>query len=379
MRESLQQQFQTIFATPPALYRAPGRVNLIGEHTDYNDGFVMPAAIGFYTHAAIAPRTDRKLIVHSLNYAEQIALDLENLPNARTQHWSDYIIGVAKILSQAGIPLRGANLLLHGDVPQGAGLSSSASVEVATAYALQDLSQIEIDRMQLARWCQQAENEFVGARCGIMDQFIASHGKQNHALLLDCRSLEFRALPLPADVQLVICNTLVKHSIADGKYNERRAECEAGVKMLALDFAPLQSLRDVKNIAALETLPETLRRRCQHVISENERTLQAASALEQNDLAIFGNLMYESHASLRDDYEVSCDELDFLVEIARTCDGVYGARMTGGGFGGCTINLVKTDFVAAFKAKIAVAYEQKFQRQPEIFVCTAAEGAGKIS
>lgn len=379
---ALTDQFHQIFGSQPAIYQAPGRVNLIGEHTDYNDGFVMPAAIGFYTYAAIAERDDSKLMVHSVNYSERAEFDLQNLPKSRANHWSDYVVGVAKVLSAAGIALRGANLLLSGKIPQGAGLSSSASIEVVTAFALLDLAGKEIDKKQLARWCQQAENEFVGARCGIMDQFISSHGKRDHALLLDCRSLEFRPLPLPENARLVVCNTMVKHSIADGKYNERRHECEQGVQLLTQYLPAIKALRDVTETQFAQfadTLPTTIRNRCRHVISENARTLAAAAALGQNKLVTFGQLMNESHHSLKTDYEVSCTELDLMVHIAMQVEGVYGARMMGGGFGGCTINLVQVEQVENFTQTIAARYEQLTKIKPEIYVCAAAEGARKIA
>jgi galactokinase len=380
---ALEQRFVQLFGESPRTYQAPGRVNLIGEHTDYNDGFVMPAAIGFYTRAAVAPRPDRKLAIHSENYSEQVEFDLDHLPATGMGHWSDYVVGVVKILLRSGKKLSGANLLVDGNVPQGAGLSSSASIEVAVGYALLDLGgPSTIDRTQLALLCQQAENEFVGARCGIMDQFIASHGKRGQALLLDCRSLESRQLPLPNDAALAICNTMVKHSIAKGEYNQRRAECEAGVRFLSKHLPQVRALRDVK-LEDLEAygheLPEVIARRCRHVIGENARVLKAAAALERGDLQAFGNLMLESHRSLRDDFEVSCSELDLMVELAGQVEGVYGTRMTGGGFGGCTIALVQAGCVEAFQRTVREGYERSTGRKPEIYICAAADGVGRIA
>jgi galactokinase len=296
--------------------------------------------------------------------------------------------------------------LVDGNVPQGAGLSSSASIEVAVGYALLDLAdhaadrpkldrtQIgrskldrtkldrpKPDRTKLALLCQQAENEFVGARCGIMDQFVASHGERGKALLLDCRSLEYRQLPLPADAALAICNTMVKHSIAKGEYNQRRDECEAGVRLLAKYLPHAQALRDVtpEDLKAYEhELPDIVRRRCRHVIAENARVLHAAAALELGNLQAFGNLMLESHRSLRDDFEVSCAELDLMVELAEQAKGVYGTRMTGGGFGGCTIALVEAGCVEAFKRTVQEGYERSTGCKPEIYVCSAADGVGQI-
>ena len=393
----LGQRFIQLFGGSPRIYQAPGRVNLIGEHTDYNDGFVMPAAIGFCTRVSIAPRHDRKLVIHSENYSEQVEFDLDRLPAARARHWSDYVIGVVQMLVRSGKNLGGANLLVDGNVPLGAGLSSSASIEVAVGYALLDLAdqandraeidrtkadQTKIDRTTLALLCQQAENEFVGARCGIMDQFVASHGKRGHALLLDCRSLEYRQLPLPDDAALAICNTMVKHSHAKGEYNQRRSECEAGVRGLSKYLPNVRALRDVTP-ADLEAygreLPDTVMRRCRHVIGENARVLQAAAALEHGDLQAFGNLMRESHRSLRDDFEVSCSELDLMVELAEQAEGVYGSRMTGGGFGGCTVALVQTGCVEAFQRTVQEGYERSTGCKPEIYVCSAADGVGQVA
>jgi galactokinase len=389
---ALEQRFVQLFGESPRVYQAPGRVNLIGEHTDYNHGFVMPAAIGFYTRASIAPRPDRKLVIHSENYSEQVEFDLDHLPATRAGHWSDYAIGVVKMLLRSGKNLGGVNLLLDGNVPLGAGLSSSASLEVAVGYALLDLAgqasdrteigQNKIDRSKLALLCQQAENEFVGARCGIMDQFVASHGKCGHALLLDCRSLGYRQLPLPDDAALAICNTMVKHSHAKGEYNERRAECEVGVRALSKYLPNVRALRDVTP-ADLEAygheLPDTVMRRCRHVIGENARVLQAAAALELGDLQAFGNLMRQSHRSLRDDFEVSCAELDLMVELAEQAEGVYGTRMTGGGFGGCTIALVRAGCVEAFQRTVQEGYERSTGCKPEIYVCSAADGVGQLA
>ena len=376
----LARKFAAMFGESPRIYQAPGRVNLIGEHTDYNDGLVMPAAIGFYTWAAIAPRSDRKVVIHSENFSACTEFDLNDMPLTRVGQWSDYAIGVAKMLEASESRLSGANLLIAGNVPQGAGLSSSASMEVAVGYALLEVTGQTIDLAKLARLCQQAENEFVGARCGIMDQFIASHGKRDHALLLDCRSMEYRLLPLRGDARLVICNTMIKHNHATGQYNLRRSECEAGVGYIAKNHPSVRALRDASlaDLAACRSeLPETILRRCRHVIQENIRVLQAAAALEQEDLEAVGELMGQSHVSLRDDFEVSCRELDLMVELAMQAEGVYGARMMGGGFGGCTINLVRCDYVESFKLTVSEAYEQSTGMKPDVYVCTAADGVGQ--
>ena len=377
--QTLAENFARRFGGRPTIYQAPGRVNLIGEHTDYNDGFVMPAAIAMYTRVAMAPRGDGKLVVRSESFSEEVEFWLDQLPARGSGHWSDYVIGVTKVLAESGIRWTGANLFICGDVPLGAGLSSSASIEVAVGFALMELAGQQSNRTKLARLCQQAENDFVGARCGIMDQFVVSHGKRDHALLLDCRSLEYSLLPLREDVRLVICNTMVRHAIAGGEYNRRRAECEAGVEYLSKHFQGVRALRDAtqEELAALNgELPDKILRRCRHVISENARVVEAAAALTRNDLGTFGDLMRESHRSLRDDYEVSCTELDLMVQLAEQAKGVYGARMTGGGFGGCTINLVDADCVDAFRQSIREGYERATGRKPEMYVCSAADGVG---
>jgi galactokinase len=365
----------------PRNFRAPGRVNLIGEHTDYNDGFVMPAAIDLSVFARIWPRDDRILEIRSENFSHRIEFDLDQKDPRALGNWSDYVIGVAVMLERAGHRLRGAHLQIRGEVPVGSGLSSSAALEVATASALIANSNVNIDSRELALLCQKAENEFVGARVGIMDQFVALFGKAQKALLLDCRSLEFRLLPLPDTVNLVICNTMVKHALASSAYNERRAECEEGVQRLKRSLPHIKALRDV-TLEELEQfrndLPGVVYRRCRHVITENERVLAAAEALEDRHLGPFGQLMGESHKSLRNDYEVSCKELDVMVEIASRVEGVYGARMTGGGFGGCTINIVAVEQVERFKHIVGRDYERFTGLKPEIYVCEASNGAEEI-
>jgi galactokinase len=363
------------------VFRAPGRVNLIGEHTDYNDGFVMPAAIGFSTWVTITPLAERKLSIFSENFGEQIEFDLNDKSPAPRQHWSDYVIGVAVIFESSGYHVRGANLRIRGEVPIGSGLSSSAAIEVATGFALAANSDLNIDRTELAKLCRRAENEFVGARVGIMDQFVSCHGQANKALLLDCRSLEYKLFPIASKVRLVVCNTMVKHELASSAYNERRAQCEAGVKHLATRLPHVTALRDV-NLEELDQygrdLPEVIYRRCRHVISENARVLESGEALQRDDLNSFGQLMNESHRSLRDDYEVSCAELELMVDLARKVKGVYGSRMTGGGFGGCTVNLVAAEQVEEFKSLIAEGYEKATNLVPDIYVCDPADGAGEV-
>jgi galactokinase len=377
----LQERFRARFAAPATIYRAPGRVNLIGEHTDYNDGFVLPAAIEFYCWVAAAPRADRKLVVHSENFNETVEANLDSISPTGKSHWSNYPIGVAWALQSAGKRLGGANLFISGDVPLGAGLSSSAAIEVAVGFALLHHSSVAINLTELARLCQKAENEFVGARCGIMDQFVACHGRASHALLLDCRSLDYKRVKLPDGVQLVICNTMVKHELGASQYNVRRSECEEGVRNLRQVLPGIRALRDV-TLAQLEKhcalLNPIVYSRCRHVVTENDRTLEAVRVLRAEDLQAFGRLMRESHRSLRDNYEVSCKELDLMVEIASAQPGVIGARMTGGGFGGCTINLVESSGVGAFKQTVAAKYLAATGLKPDIYVSPASDGVQQI-
>lgn len=377
----LQEKFRARFGTPAAIYRAPGRVNLIGEHTDYNEGFVLPAAIEFYCWVAAAPRSDKKLLIHSENFNETFEANLDSISAAAKNHWANYPLGVADKLQAAGKRLKGTNLLIVGDVPLGAGLSSSAAIEVAVGFALLRQSGLTVNLMELARLCQKAENDFVGARCGIMDQFIACYAKASFVILLDCRSLDFQTAQLPAGVQLVICNTMVKHEHASGEYNRRRTECEEGVRALRIVLPEIRALRDVTT-AELENhcslLNPKVYSRCRHVVTENGRTQEAIRALYTGNLGAFGRLMRESHRSLQDDYEVSCQELDLMVEIAAAQPGVIGARMTGGGFGGCTINLVESSAVEAFEQNVAAEYLAQTGLKPEIYVSPAADGVQQV-
>jgi galactokinase len=367
------------------VFQAPGRVNLIGEHTDYNDGFVMPAAIDFHTWIAAGSREDRRLVIHSQQFNETREFDLDDRYPKPLHHWSDYVRGVIIQLQRGGLEMQGANLLITGNVPFGAGVSSSASIEMATAFALTSLFGGQMDKrdlVELAKLCQKAENEFVGARCGIMDQFISANGRAGHALMLDCRSLEFQLLPIPNEIRLVICNTMVKHQIATGEYNIRRRECEQGVERLRERLPQIRALRDVtlsELNANADLLEADIYRRCHHVISENERVLKAAAALKESSLDEFGRLMYESHESLRKDYQVSCPELDIMVTIAHDAPGVIGARMTGGGFGGSTINLVAKKHVDEFCAIVASEYESKTGIQPSVLVTSASDGASEVT
>jgi galactokinase len=373
------QRFRKKFDAEPRMFSAPGRVNLIGEHTDYNDGFVLPSAIGFYTHVAISTRTDRRLVLESTEYETPFDFDVQNLPQKAGGAWCDYVLGVAVMLQRAGRQPSGANVLVHGEIPIGAGLSSSAAIEVSSALALLSTSSARMELPELARLCQRAENEFVGARVGIMDQFISCLGQRGHALWLDCRSLQFELVPVPDNVKLVICNTMVKHELAGGEYNRRREECEAGVRILAKAYPEIKALRDA-SVAQLNAkkpeLPEVVYKRCLHVIEENRRVQNMVGCLRAGDLNGTGQLMRQSHESLRDLYEVSCRELDIMVESAQGLPGFYGGRMTGGGFGGCTVNLVDSEHAHAFADRVAESYKKKTGVKADVFICEPANGAG---
>ncbi len=374
-------RFQRQFGERGRIYRAPGRVNLIGEHTDYNQGFVMPAAINFDCWVGASPRIDGQLAIHSENFKEDVKVGLGDISAWPRKGWASYPLGVSWALLQAGYSLEGCNLYIAGDVPLGSGLSSSAAIEVASALALLENSSAMMEKKEMARLCQKAENEFVGARCGIMDQYIACHGRANQAVLLDCRSLQGRVIPIPGDVALVVCNTMVKHELAANEYNKRRAECEEGVKRLKAVLPSIETLRDVSSVeleSHRKLLPIIIYKRCRHVVTENERAMRTAKGLESGDLSELGRWMAESHESLREDYEVSCEELDILVEIAGRQKGVLGSRMTGGGFGGCTINLVTQPWVDRFREAMAKDYRDQTGRKPEIYSLKAANGAERI-
>lgn len=375
---SLSERFQKLYGASPRIFLAPGRINLIGEHTDYNDGFVMPVAIDSYTWVAVAKHPNRILNVYSEHFGETVHLPLNALTGPPRKHWSDYVRGVAAVLEAGGRTLSGANLMIYGQVPLGAGLSSSASLEVAIALALMVMSDLDLPPIEVAKTCQQAEHRYAGTQCGIMDQFIAVFGRADRALMLDCRSLTCQMFTLPPDVRIVVCNSMVRHEHAAGEYNRRRHDCETAVEILQTHLPSVRALRDV-SLADLEwnkdLLPNPTYERSRHVISENQRVLDAAEALCAGNLVRFGCLMYESHTSLREDYQVSCRELDLLVELASTCDGVYGARMTGGGFGGCTVNLVRSEQVDSFQCRVKQGYRKITGRTCEIYVCSAAQGA----
>ncbi|MEQ1603250.1 MAG: galactokinase [Pyrinomonadaceae bacterium] len=368
--------FTERFGGVPRIFRAPGRVNLIGEHTDYNDGFVLPAALNFATYVAASVRDDRRIRVASLNFDRELEFDLDEPLQDSETTWTKYVQGVGLILEREGFELRGADLLIDSDVPVGAGLSSSAALEISTAFALATLSGHEVDGMKLARIGQSAEHEFAGVRSGIMDQFVSVFGKKEHALFLDCRSMEWSAIPT-SSAQFLICNTKTKHELGDGEYNKRRTECE-----VAAAFFGKTSLRDV-SIEDLNELsvgmPEVPKKRVRHIVTENARVQSSVLALRSGDLVAFGQLMNESHTSMRDDFEISSAELDLMVELARSSGEILGARMTGGGFGGCTINLMKGGDHGDFIRNISEKYTTETGIVPEIYVCEIGNGVEEVT
>lgn len=375
----VRQAFAQKFGGECFFVRAPGRVNLIGEHTDYNEGFVFPIAIDREVRYAVAPRTDRQVVLYSVNFQADTSFSLDRVEKDPQQIWSNYVRGVAFVLQEAGYSLRGMNAVVEGDVPIGAGLSSSAAMEVGALLAFQAVSDFQVEPVRAALLAQKAENHFVGVNCGIMDQFVSRLGVKGHALLIDCRSLSYEAVPIGDEaVRVVVADTRVKRGLVDSEYNRRRAECERAVALLKPHLPGIRALRDV-SLQQLHQhsarLPNETLRRARHVISENERCLRSVEALRRGDLETFGRLMDESHASLRDDYEVSCRELDLLVEAAHAVPGVLGSRMTGAGFGGCTVSLVRTDAVERFRSEVARAYQEATGKAPEILVCRPEAGA----
>lgn len=368
--------------TPRLIVRAPGRVNLIGEHTDYNEGFVLPIAIDRATFVAARARPDHTVRVYSANFDQEDSFSLERIERSAERPWSNYVRGVVKGLLARDLPLVGADLLLESDVPLGSGLSSSASLEVAVGYALQLLNNINLLGEELALLAQGAENSFVGMQCGIMDQFMSALGRAGHALLLDCRDLSYTTIPIPPDVRVVVCDSNVRHSLVGSEYNERRAACHEAVALLRQRLPRIAALRDVtpeQLEANADLLPPAVLPRARHVVNEIKRTLLAAEALERGDLTGFGALMHASHVSLRDDYEVSVPEIDTLVELAMALPGCYGSRITGGGFGGSTVSLVRTGAVDAFVAALGAQYRERVGREATLLVCTPSEGVSRAA
>ena len=380
----LRNSFAEISSVEPRLFSAPGRVNLIGEHTDYNEGFVLPMAASSRTFVAVGKRSDGQVWVHSVDLDEtaSFSLNQKGSSQSETKSWVNYIRGMTETLCDEGLTFDGANLVIASDVPIGAGLSSSAALEIAVGFALAEMTGLKISPLELAQSAQKAEHLFVGTKSGLMDQLTAAFAKENHAMLIDCRSFQITQIPmrLPKTVT-VICDTRVKHTLVSSAYNDRRRECERAVALLSQKDKPeVRALRDLDldDLNLIDQLPEPERRRARHVVTENKRTLQAAQALAANDVQELGELMVGSHESLRDDFEVSCPELDVMVDLALSVEGVSGARMMGGGFGGCTINLVDLEKLDLFAERMTAGYQSATGLLPVINVVQPDDGVKEL-
>lgn len=377
---SIEKLFKERFKVQPLIVRSPGRVNLIGEHTDYNEGFVLPAAIDKATYVAVSAREDNQCEWFAADLNESFTCDITNLQ--KQKGWANYLMGVAAQIQKAGYKIKGFNCVFGGDIPIGAGLSSSAALECALAFALNELFNLGIDKLTLVKMAQKAEHEYAGVMCGIMDQFASTFGKEGHAIKLDCRSLDFEYFPIKMEgIRIVLCDTQVKHSLASSAYNKRREQCEEGVRIIHKHHPEVKSLRDVTIEMVSQHLqvehPE-IYQRCAYVVEENNRLLAGCEDLQRGDLASFGNRMYLSHYGLRDMYEVSCKELDFLVAFAEKEKAVIGARMMGGGFGGCTINLVKEDGLQDFSERISKAYKEAMGQELKIYTAIIKNGTSLV-
>ncbi|MBS3945616.1 MAG: galactokinase [Melioribacter sp.] len=379
--EKVEAKFRELFNESPLLFRSPGRVNLIGEHTDYNMGFVLPAAIDKAIYFAITPRSDDICNLHSIDFNESNQHPVAKIQH-QEKHWANYLLGVVDQIQKLGYTIKGFNCVFGGDIPIGAGLSSSAAIEAGLAFALNHIFNLGIAKLEIVKLAQRAENEFVGVKCGIMDQYVNIFGSEKKVLRIDCRSLDYEYHPFEReDLRIVLCNTMVSHSLASSEYNARRAQCEEGVKILQQYYPHVNSLRDVEwDIIKLHELefPPKVWNRCKYVIEENERLLKACEDLDRNDFVSFGYRMYQSHEGLRDLYEVSCKELDFLVDLASKQKGVLGSRMMGGGFGGCTINIIEHNKVNEFISEVSGKYQMEFDKKPDTYICTIENGTGLL-
>ncbi len=380
---SLKSTFQDVFQREPQInVSAPGRVNLIGEHTDYNEGFVLPAAVNMHIIILSALREDKKINLYAHKFKTLVSFTSDNITYNKEDMWSNYEMGVAKMLVEGGYKLGGADILIGGDVPINAGLSSSAAVEVATTLTFKELFELDISDIEIIKLSQRAENEFVGVGCGIMDQFASCLSKKNYAIFIDCRSLEYKYIPFKTeDIKIFLANTNVERALIASEFNKRRSESAEGARILSRYIPDVKSLRDI----GLEDfnkyknhLPKVIAKRCEHVINENHRVVESIEGLKNNNVLKLGELMWKSHDSLRELYEVSSRELDLMVDIARKTEGVLGSRLLGGGFGGCIISLVKNESIEKFKENIMLEYPKKTGIQPEIYICSAEEGAHRI-
>lgn len=346
---------------------APGRVNLIGDHTDYNEGFVLPMTIDRAVYVALAPRQDSRCVVYSMNFDEVATWDVNKITKTG-HHWSHYLQGVMRILLDEGYNLSGFNGVVYGDVPIGSGLSSSAAVEIATLLALQSIFKLNISSLEAVKLAQLAENKFIGVQCGIMDQFVSLLGGKDHALFIDCRTLDYKKIPIKLDkYALLVVDTKVKRELAKSAYNERRASCEEAVRIINGNVKALRDITLEQLLTMQGKLSDTVFKRARHVVSENQRVLDSIAALQNNDMLKFGELLYQAHASIKDDYSVSCKELDFIVDAAKT-GGAIGARLTGAGFGGCALVIIEESKVTEFAAALIENYQKQFEIKPEVMV-----------
>lgn len=381
MNQKIRDKFIALFGAEPQMFRAPGRVNLIGEHTDYNEGFVLPAAVDKMIAFAVKPNSVGRFRFFAFDLNESFETEADNIGVSQTA-WANYLLGVVAQFRKAGLTVPAFDCVFGGNVPLGAGMSSSAAIEVGMAFAINSMFGLGVNRLTMTKFAQMAEHEYAGVNCGIMDQFASMHGKAGHVVRLDCRSLDFEYFPLDmTNYRLVLVNTGVKHSLASSEYNKRRAECEEGVRILQKYYNAVRSLRDATEEmieAHRSEFGDVVYRRCSYIVEENERLLEGCKALADGDFAAFGQLMFGSHEGLSHKYEVSCAELDQLVDIARTVPGVLGSRMMGGGFGGCTITLVEKTKAADFEAAVKRNYKTPDGREPVIYEVVIADGAGEL-
>ncbi len=382
MKQKITQKFKELHKTNPVMFNAPGRINLIGEHTDYNEGFVFPAAIDKSIVLAINLNNSQKANLYAYDLDESVEIDINHIEK-NDKPWANYILGVIDEFHKKGFDVKGFDCVFGGNIPHGAGLSSSAALETVFTFAFNHLHHFEIPKTEMIKMAQMAEVNFVGVNCGIMDQFISFNGQKDKALLLDCRTLEYEYKNIHLEgYSIVLADTLVKHALASGEYNIRRQECEKGVKILQKLYPNINSLRDVNTTQLKEAksyFPETIYKRCLYVVEENERVQQAGNYLDQKQAINFGEMLFKSHEGLSKLYEVSCAELDMLVTLAKATGDVIGARMMGGGFGGCTINIVKTEAKEHFKTQLRTDFQQQFGHEPKFYEVSIENGAEIIA
>ena len=379
-KEKLIKQYKTIYKKSTThIIRAPGRVNLIGEHTDYNDGFVLPIAIDKYTNMLISKNDDRKVRLYDLKYKEKDEFDLDNFEFSHQRNWSNYQRGIAKVLLDAGYKIGGMDVLIFSEVPEGAGLSSSASIEIATLFSFKELFGLEIKPLEMIEFARKAENDFVGVKCGIMDQFASLLSKEDNALFIDCRSLKYKYVPLLIKgYSFLVCNSMIKRKLSESSYNKRRKDCKYALRAFQKILPKIRALRDISIEDFMiygALLSKKSRKRVEHIVYENKRVKQAVDVLKNGNTKSFGELMYQSHQSLKELYEVSTDELDLLVEIGKNEPEVLGARLTGAGFGGCVIYLVEDSSIEHLKEKILDVYWKKTGLVPQFYEVVPSGGA----